>query len=157
MVTMNTKDLTGPALRYAVAIAIGLKVERLEEGDYKPGEPHWWRAYDEARARVAPKSNGLVGYIQPTRPSGIYAFIPDLAWEVCGPLISKYKVWLSPPVGNPDPEDNDGWDAEIYTEDGQEDPAAHIIGCATAQIAICRSVVGRVLGATVDIPEELAA
>lgn len=135
MVTMNTRELIGMPLRYAVAIAEGYAGPPL-------GSLHWGISL-------------LDGNEMCLWTDEIGCYDPTEDWEICGPLIPKYNIWLSPPVGNTDPEDNDGWDAEIYTEDGQEDPAAHIIGCATAQIAICRAVVGLVLGDTVEIPEEL--
>lgn len=75
-------------------------------------------------------------------------------WKDGGPLIDKYKPWISPPVGNDQDDEPYGWDAEIYSDDGFEQ-IAHIVGAPTALIAICRAIVFAKLGETVKIPVEL--
>jgi hypothetical protein len=127
MVSMRTSKLTGPALRYAVASAEGLADQLrwcwLEDG---PGIQNMW-----------------------TDDHGCW---DPLDWEIGGPLIEKYHVWLSAPVKDVEPF---GWDAEIYGDDGA--PTADQDGCETVLLAVCRAVVMSKLGAVVQIPADIAA
>lgn len=75
-------------------------------------------------------------------------------WRDGGPLIDKYKPWISPPVGNDQDDEPYGWDAEIYSDDGLEQ-IAHVVGAPTALVAVCRAIVFAKLGETVKIPVEL--
>jgi hypothetical protein len=127
MVSMRTSKLTGPALRYAVASAEGLLEQLrwcwLEDG---AGIQNMW-----------------------TDDHGCW---DPLGWEIGGPLIEKYHVWLSAPVKDVEPV---GWDAEIYGDDGA--PTADQDGCETVLLAVCRAVVMSKLGAVVQIPADIAA
>lgn len=142
MIEVKAVDLIGPALRYALAIATGFKVKRLEEGDYAPGEPHWWMVYDEAR--VTPGRNGLVGYIHPKPRTSIYSYHPDLDWSQGGQLIEMYRVQLEPGAAWAAKTDCGGGFTSYVEAPGH-----------TALIAACRAIVACKLGETVKVPKEL--
>lgn len=75
---------------------------------------------------------------------------PSTDWSQGGPLIERFKVWLSPPVDGCEPF---GWDSEIYGEDGAT--IAYQDGCATPLIAAMRAIVADKLGEEIEVPEEL--
>ena len=128
-VEVKTAKLIGPALDWAVAKAVGLTEEK----------------------------NGL-RFDRAGRPtvSGDFAipYQPSTNWAQGGPLIDKYKPWISPPVNDPDPEQPYGWDAEIYDEAGF-DVIGRAIGCPSNLIAICRAIVVTKLGDVVQVPADL--
>lgn len=79
MKTIETKDLTGPALAYAVAIAECLEEPAIEDGKCvyihheEPGDDGWWTIYE-----------------------------PHLSWEVGGPIIEREKLMIQPKLVNGD-------------------------------------------------------
>lgn len=159
---MKTYDLIGAPLRYAVAKAVGWKLERIENGDWKDGEPHWWMAINEAR--VTSRRNGLVGYIKPGE-SGItsgYDYCPDVDWRITGPLIEKYQLSVTSPkssvhrYGGPKAGwgESGCWGACTWTpgHDGRRDSQHHE---TSLLVAVCRTIVASVLGDVVKVPAEL--
>lgn len=123
---VETMLLKGPALDWAVAIALGWKAEgTVEEYGYQ----RWLDTEGVLRCS---------------------AFSPSTDWNQCGPLLYRFKVWLSPPA---DDEHPIGWDAEIYDIDGRE--GAKAIGCETPQIAVCRAIAAVLLGEAVMVPDSL--
>lgn len=127
MVEVKTTKLVGPALRYAVAAAEGLEEEL-----------RWCFEEDGSFGNIWTDDHG--------------AYWPDELWEIGGPLIEKYNVWLSPPTEC----EPAGWDADVYAEDGSEGVGVRLAeGCPTALIAACRAIVAAKLGPVVGVPEEL--
>lgn len=123
---IKTSELTGAALDWAVAKATGAELVEHQG--------------DDLRVEIC---TGLAAH-----------WSPSTSWSQCGPLIDKYKPWVSPPVEDPDPEQPYGWDAEVYDEAGY-DVVGRAVGCDSALIAVCRAIVSAKLGDTVDVPEEL--
>ena len=74
MKTVNTKDLEGAALDWAVANALGDHV-RFKLLDTAGGSP-----------MVSVKSDGKAGR---------ELFSPSTDWAQCGPLVNEHDVWLS--------------------------------------------------------------
>lgn len=128
-VEVKVAELSAWALRYAVAVAEGLEEEL-----------RWHFREDGSVGNIWVDDHG--------------AYWPDELWEIGGPLIEKYKPWLSPPVRDPDQNELYGWDAEIYDASGSE-VVGHAIGCPSALVAVCRAVVLAKLGPTVSVPAEL--
>ena len=142
MIEVKTAELIGPALRYAVAVATGFKLKRLEEGDYAEGEPHWWMVYDQAR--VTDSKNGMVGYIQPR--TSCYSYHPDKSWSQGGPLIEKYKVRFDYRIAD--------FGLVMASACGLLYDHAYK-GCDSYLVAACRAIVHAKLGYTVSVPKEL--
>lgn len=149
MIEVKVAELSGAALRYAVAIACGFKVQRIEEGDYNPGEAHWWMAYDERR--VTPTRNGLVGYIKPGAKSATsgYDYCPDADWSQGGQLIDRYQVSF---VG--EDLEHTVFFANAFFDGKSFDSCANAHG-PTRLIASMRAIVRLLLGDTVSVPAEL--
>ena len=148
MIEVKTAELIGPALRYAVAVACGWRMQRIEDGDWKEGEPHWWQAINE-KAAVPGKSNGLVGYIKPgakVATSG-YDYCPDVKWSQGGPLIEKYGVRV------------ENFPSETIASKAIARVAmnrtAYWQSGPTPLVALCRAIVAANLGDVVSVPEEL--
>lgn len=70
-------------------------------------------------------------------------FCPSTCWTHGGPLIDKYNIWLSGPIG-----DRKEWSAAI-------DLSTDDVRGATALIALCRALVESKLGEEVWVPAEL--
>ena len=126
MPIVKTAELTGEALNWAVGKADGLALQ------------------------IQPPQYGIGARVFVESPSGLARYRPTVDWGQCGPLIEKFKVWVSPPVG--EGMDEDGWDATIY-EDGFK--VSQVWGAPDARTAICRAVVAAVSGEAVDVPGEL--
>ncbi|WP_288081590.1 phage protein NinX family protein [Pseudomonas sp.] len=154
MTEVKAAALSGAALRYAVAIACGFKVQRIEEGDYNTGEAHWWMAYDERR--VTPTRNGLVGYIKPGAKgvTGIYDYCPDAAWSQGGPLIRHFKVGLVPLNVGLSNESAEAWVATAFFDGKSAERCGRGDG-KTELVAVCRAIVRLILGDTIAVPSEL--
>lgn len=145
-VEVKTAELSGPALDWAVAKATGwqlIPVPRDVDGAHS-GEV------------IAPPDLGDDFRFPPRGKIGPCYFLQKWStdWAQGGPLIDKYKPWISPPVNDPDPEQPYGWDAEIYDEAGF-DVIGRAIGCPSNLIAICRAIVAAKLGDVVQVPAEL--
>lgn len=124
-IEMKVGELAGAALDWAVAVA-----GNEEPMHIRDSEPRLWNE-DHS-----------------------FGYSPSTDWEQGGPLVEKYKPWLTPPVRDPDPEEPYGWDAEIYDAAGHE-VIGQAIGCPTALVAVCRAVVLAQLGPVVSVPAEL--
>lgn len=107
-VEVKTAELTGSALRWAVGRAEGLDVRRT-------GNTVW------VKGKV-PRTGNNDDYYDP------------LCWAHGGPLIDKYNIWLSGPIG-----DRKEWSAAI-------DLSTEEMRGETALIAICRTIVAAKLG-----------
>lgn len=131
-VEVKTAELVGPALDWAMA-----QVE---------GERY-------IAKHITKTSLNLAGHVVAVGHMANYR--PSTDWSQGGPLVDKYKPWVSPPVNDPDPEQPYGWGAEIYDEAGF-DVIGRSIGCPSAMVAICRAVVSAKLGGVVQVQVELA-
>jgi hypothetical protein len=173
MIEVKVAELSGRALDYAVALVEGWQLARNASG--RSGDS--FARYRDSNAKprwpigalcvVSPSSGKDLhaetvnwdGWLlprgdEPLAPAAFDA-MPRYStdWSQGGPLIDKYKPWLSPPVGDPEDGDLYGWDAEIYGDDGEL--IADQDGCQTALVAACRAVVQAHLGDTVSVPAEL--
>lgn len=149
MIRVAAAELSGAALRYAVAVVQGYRLERIEDGNWKEGEPHWWQAINE-KAVVPGERNGLVGYIKPGAKgvtSG-YDYCPDVDWGRGGPLIFTYEITVYPPRHLI--KSAEGWGAQYYVVN---DPK--IMRGPTPLVAVCRAIVSAHLGDSVEVPAEL--
>lgn len=128
---IKTSDLTGPALDWAVAKAIGyaLYKDAMLDGCTKEG---WWLS------GINPDPNAWVH---------ISAFYPSANWSQGGPIIDKYNISIGHhpycvcPVFVPD---KYGGHYKTYGAAG-----------LTNLIAAMRCFVASKLGDEVDVPEEL--
>lgn len=134
MIEVKTAELSGPALRYAVMIAIGgeLRAEHapLEGKDYqRVGLPAglddhglWFEAAHPAWAGTA----------------GCRTWRPDESWAQGGPLIDKHRMSF--------------WGGENYVyavcAGGEGYGPTHLV-------AACRAIVAAKLGDTVRVPAAL--
>lgn len=130
---VKTSELTGAALDYAVAVALGWECERQQDSQFI-------NEYGDRK---------LVGYYGFGNYEKSVSFNPSTNWAHGGLLIDRFNMWLTPPVL-----DIGGWNAEVYSEDRMT-IVGNSIDCKTALIAICRAVVACKLGDSVDIPTEL--
>lgn len=130
-VEVKTNELIGAALDWAVA--------QVESEEY-------------IAKYITKTSLNLAGQVVASEHTANYR--PSTNWAQGGPLIDKYKHWVSPPVNDPDPEQPYGWGAEIYDEAGF-DVIGRAVGCPSALISICRAIVTANLGDVVQVPAEL--
>lgn len=135
LIEVRAVELIGPALDWAVA-----QVEKPEGFVLR-----------DATAEIGCWVIGIAHDAADPQSWMKSGYAPSTDWSQCGPLIEKYKPWLSPPVGNDQDDEPYGWDAEIYSDDGFEQ-IAHIVGAPTALVAVCRAIVHAKLGETVKIP-----
>lgn len=127
MASIKTSALTGAALDWAVAVALGWKLERPQDGQFIDDNGQRWLA---GLHRHAPSAS----------------FYPSTNWAQCGPLLDKYKVDVM--------YFSEGADALVVASIYADDKTVNVDG-PTALIAICRAVVAYKLGHTVDIPQEM--
>lgn len=125
---IKTSELTGAALDWAVAIALGGTPERPQDGQFINANGARW----------------LAGFHQHA-PSASYC--PSTNWAQCGPLIDQFGLSLdNASCGKRDElrkcaSSVRGW---LMAEYGP-----------TPQVAICRAVVAGELGEEVEVPAEL--
>lgn len=126
-VTIKTEDLTGAALDWAVADAIG-----LPKPDQRDNDGQWRRWYQPVLIDGEPW-----GSREP--------FHPSLNYSQGAPLIERFSMMIDKNFEEFSTLEQP-WFAQtdFYWGIGQ-----------TVLIAICRAVVRRQLGDTVNIPEEL--
>lgn len=124
-IKINTAELSGAALDFAVAVAIG---KQPVLWDACCGDMDW----QPAENRMSPFIS--VG-------ADMAQWSPSTEWSQGGPLIEKYDVWLSSDA-IPGP-----WLASINGCGLETGP--------TPLIAACRAIVYDKLGGTVDVPAEL--
>lgn len=133
-VEVKTAELVGQALDWAVAKALGYECGRLPGKDrtfgcnapnglqYVIGRLYGALIIEEIKARF---------------------FRPSTDWAQGGPLIDKYNIWLSGPIGG-----RKDWSAAIdMSTDGSRGP--------DALTALCRAIAAAKLGGVVQIPAEL--
>lgn len=109
MVEVKTADLIGPALDWAVALAV-------RGADQMPS-PAQFKIWDD--------------------------YHPSTDWAQGGPLIDKYRIWLSGPIFN-----RKDYSAAVDT--GTDESRG-----TTALIALCRALVTAKLGDVVQVPAQL--
>lgn len=148
MIEVKTGELVGPALRYAVMVAIAghLRAEHapLEGKDYQrvclPAgfDDHglWFEAAHPAWAGTA----------------GCRTWRPDEDWAQGGPLRDKYKVAVYEVQAGGVAASLRGDEPEFWIDEA--DFEADATG-STALIAICRAIVAAKLGDTVRVPAAL--
>lgn len=135
-VEVNTADLVGAALDWAVGSALGAEV-RPHAFCKEPG------SYVQPGCTVFPNGNAYS------------RFKPSTDWSQGGPLIEKHGIrlersrdghsWFAGWMFSAS-----GWNARYETFDGEDD-----FGSSSALVATCRAIVASVLGETVSVPKEL--
>lgn len=129
MIEVRTADLIGPALDWAVGMAVdGTCI------DCTGSVPRWKFPTLEASVWGGDVELG-----------DIERYSPSTDWSQGGPLIEKYRIRITP-------EYEGQWYADLYRDD--EEPLASAEG-STALIAVCRSVVAVEFGEVVQAPKEL--
>lgn len=126
---IKTKDLTGAALDWAVAVALG----------YQPLVMPIGRAKYAVGVTVAGDDGKVTGF----------ACRYSTDWAQGGPLIERFNIWLDGPICGVSI-----WSASVMDTQLNEFSASH--DCETPLIAICRAVVACKLGDEVEVPDELA-
>lgn len=134
LVRIKTLDLSGPALRYAMAGALDLSEE----------------------LRWAPSSaKDMGGYNLWTDNEGCWA--PDMVPDILVPLIETYRPWISPPSGDLHALEEtgfpDGWDIKIYNQSTGEE-MANVYGHRSWGEALCIAIVLIEIGEFVLVPDE---
>ena len=119
-VEVKTAELAGSALDWAVA--------QVESEKY-------------IAKHITKTSLNLAGQVVAVEHTANYR--PSSDWAQGGPLIDKYNIWLSGPIG-----DRKEWSAAI-------DLSTDEMHGETALIALCRCIVGARLGDVVQVPAEL--
>lgn len=133
---INTRDLSGKGLDWAVAEAIGLPMKSHHEVRY-PDAVEW----------IAERDGTINHYVEDDNNNSMSRrydktpFSPSVDWLQCGPLIGNFIEHMSIQPG-------DLWMAVAF---------GHFTyhKAETPQIAICRAVVAAKLGETVAIPDGL--
>lgn len=144
MKTVKTSELSGRALDYAVAMAVG-GYELIPVPPDVDGKNEGWV--------LAPRNLLSRGYTFPPKGKlSIDFFVRKYSgdWNESGNLVEKYSIEL---VNELLPDEQWGgrmvWSASCnYVQDGYEDGD-------TPCIAICRAVVAVKIGQEVSVPEEL--
>ncbi|OSN39539.1 phage protein NinX family protein [Pseudomonas syringae] len=124
-IEMNTADLTGEALNWSVAKALGLNAYLAE--------PHYMNPH---RVMIRYTPDGC-HFEQQKR------FQPSTDWAQGGPLLEKRKIltgWI-------------GDQPIAFTRNHKYQDGVAV--APTPLIAICRAIVASVLGDTVSVPKEL--
>ena len=127
MTTVQTKDLTGRALDYAVALAEG--------GSDPEFDGVTWSFNLAGAIKVLAKG---------WAPSMSYC--PSADWAHGGPIIEREVITLTHPK-------YDCWTAHKY--DDRDAYESHVLDGPTPLIAAMRCFVASKLGETIDIPQEL--
>ena len=132
---VQTSELTGPALNWAVAVVKGINPEHI----YIQGSGKWQRIY----RRLITEEGNLTGRYQ-TGPELQFSEM----WEAGGPIIEREKIGLVyyPDVNCVTHEVMPKWIGSIVI---------HSVTGPTPLIAAMRCFVLSRLGDEVDIPEEL--
>ncbi len=127
---MKSCELTGPALDWAIIIALGTTTLGEE-----PGTPMW--------------KEFLI-----MRGCGDPFVEASTSWDVCGPIIERERIalWHGPTGWYATPTTATGYTGEDYYIDVTEDDG--VFG-PTPLVAAMRCFVASKLGAEVDVPEGL--
>lgn len=128
---VKTKELTGAALDWAVAIAEGFKPSQLYiyKGYYTPSSIYTRTFNDDGKPR---------GYI--TGPDRLYSH----KWEAGGPIIEREQIAVVPMM--------EGWEAQYEPTDTM---TTYLAYGPTPLTAAMRCFVVSKLGDEVEIPDEL--
>jgi hypothetical protein len=135
-VIINTRDLTGKGLDWAVAEAISLPMKSHDDVEW-PDDAEWIAEHDGLINQYTEYHN----HSSMNRRYDKTPFSPSVDWSQCGPLIGEFIEDMSIQPGNI-------WMAVAFgyfTYHRAESP----------QIAICRAVVAAKLGEIVAIPDGL--
>ena len=100
---IHTKDLTGAALDWSVAVALGWKLERPQDGQFIDNDGNRWLA---GYRQYAPK----------------ISFSPSSNWAQGGPLVQSQLFWV-------EEQSYDQWGAEGVGGETQYGPTALIAIC----------------------------
>lgn len=127
---MNVKDLTGPALHWAVARALKLNVIRCGAG------PSQYLAYIPKGKRT------------------YYKWEPTTNWKQAGPLIDQYIVnfWMHVKYQKSDP---DCFTAVAMVPGIQDCAILCAVEGPTKLVACMRAIVAAHLGDEIELPKEL--
>ena len=123
---IKTEDLTGAALDWAVALALGWTLERPQDGQFIDNDGNRWLA---GYRQYAPK----------------ISFSPSTNWAQGGPLIDHIETLDR--LG-------DGWQC-TYAPNKPQRYGLYCETGLMPLIAICRAVVARKLGEEVEVPDKL--
>jgi hypothetical protein len=131
---IKTSELTGRALDWAVAKT-------------------WVREYDAegSRQRIVFRGDQVV--IEQRKPGEMtdFYYTPSTDWAYGGPLIERFGVHLCSDIDNRGPTELD-WEALIQSPMRRKTWKA-VAG--SPLVAACRVIVRKVIGAKVDVPDEL--
>lgn len=122
---MKTSELSGAALDWAVAKAVGELV-------YEDGEP--------VEIHVCRRNEDGSTYFWTCEHS--FGYEPSTNWEQGGPLLDELDVWLSSDEGE-------------HSASTHPHVNEHIRSGPTKLIAACRAIVAAKLGDEVEVPDEL--
>lgn len=139
LVRFKTRDLKGPALRYAMAGALNL-MEELRWAESSAEE--------------------MGGYNLWTDNNGCWA--PDMVEDILVPLTYTYQPWISPPSGDEDALNAtgfpDGWDVKIYRrQEGKDEEEIAVFGHESWGVALCIAIVLIEIGEFVFVPVEFVS
>ncbi|MCX7132320.1 phage protein NinX family protein [Aeromonas sp.] len=137
MVEVKTAELIGPALDWAVAKSIGLTIFAM--GDNWPG--NYAATITAAERPIVILC--LIGRLWREHQGVTVPWTPSTDWAQGGPLIDKYRIWLSGPIFN-----RKDYSAAVDT--GTDESRG-----TTALIALCRALVTAKLGDVVQVPADL--
>lgn len=144
MTKVNAAQLTGPALDWAVAKALGYTILNTnhDSGEYRwPGNGHVAALTSQHTVVVV----GTTGYISIEGPDKVEAWQPTKKWCQCGQLITRYFVELTHELA--------GEDTSIWY--GHNELLGEWYSAATPTEAICILAVISVLGDHIEVPTEL--
>lgn len=144
MTKVDASQLTGSALDWAVAKALGYNIfmANHDSGD------HRWPGNGHIAALTAQHSVIIVGttsYITIEGPDAVEAWQPTVKWCQCGPLITRYLIEISHELVG---QDKSVWYGYNVLLDGW-------YSADTPQEAVCIAAVISELGRNVDVPIEL--
>ncbi|CDG88099.1 phage protein NinX family protein [Xenorhabdus bovienii] len=134
---LKTYGLTGQALDWAVALAIGATEKIMPSGRT------WLKLPNDS-------------YYVSNR--GSYNFKPSTNWAQCGPLIAEHSIMLA--------QSGDKWYAFSKDNEFNPYRGSHYIDCLfndadgwgeTPLIAACHAIVASCIGEDIDIPDELCS
>lgn len=128
MIEVKTSELIGPALDWAVAKAVGTKI-------------------DDSRGKELRIDVGI-GFQSP--------WIPSVNWHQGGPLIERYGIRLERSTNGYSwyagwMFSDAGWNARYEMIDGEGDESE----ISSPLVAVCRAIVTAKLGHEVSVPREL--
>ncbi|PHM22989.1 phage protein NinX family protein [Xenorhabdus ehlersii] len=148
---IKTRELTGRALDWAVAVATNMDIYIC--GRSRDAEYGWIGNYNVTAAAfkkpvitVSPCGDVYIEF-----QAEVKLYSPSTDWAQCGELIEKYEMDLCPVMGG-------SYCAGLSITTGAlctDDYVSIDMYGKTPQIAICRAVVAAKLGDEVEIPDEL--